>query len=145
MRILDNNVKIVEENFNQLVRRMRIPVKIIYTPDPYNKDHGQYIPADNIIIIYDSDPEKAYETLIHEILEYRLYPLIKKYKILINKLISFYDEALENEKDMIFESLIKDFEVLMEADMLPHPRNPRPKKPRARGESKYGGEKEDER
>jgi len=107
-----DRVKEIEKKFNEIVRRLGIPVKVVYNPDPYNEDHGKYIPGENIIIIHDADPEKAYETLIHEILEYRLYPLIKKYKILINKLIEFYDSTLNIEKELTFEKLVKDIKIL---------------------------------
>ena len=67
-----NRDREIEKRFNEIVRKLGIPIKVVYDPDPYSKDHGRYIPKENIIIIHDVDPQKAYETLIHEILEYRL-------------------------------------------------------------------------
>lgn len=102
----------IEKRFNEIVRKLGIPVEVLYDPDPYNEDRGKYIPRENIIIIHDVDPEKAYETLTHEILEYRLYPLIKKYRELINKLIEFYDTILKTEKEETLEKLIRDIKKL---------------------------------
>ncbi len=87
-----------EEFFNDVVRRIGLNVRVVYTPDSDSDLHGEYLPNQNLIRIYDSDPDDAYRTLIHEIVEARITPLINKYRVLVNKLIEFYERCLDIEK-----------------------------------------------
>ena len=82
-------------------------------PNPYHENHGEYLPDENLILIYDVNPEDAIRTFVHELFEYRLTPLLNKYRLLINALIDFYEKSLEQEKEFLIERLVSDFHVLI--------------------------------
>jgi len=58
------------------------------------------------IRIYESDQEKALDTLRHEFIEYLLtQDLVAPYKRLINKLISLFEEEMYDRKEKLVERL----------------------------------------
>lgn len=60
------------------------------------------------IQIYESDREKALDTLRHEFVEYVLInELVAPYKRLINKLISLFEEEMCARKEALIERLLK--------------------------------------
>jgi len=103
-----------EKLFNDIVRMIGLDITVVYSPDPDAKDHGQYIPKEKLIILYDEDPDEAFKSLIHEVVEIRLYPLIKKYRLLVNTLIKYIDERLEYEKELTIERIVKDMLTIIE-------------------------------
>lgn len=107
-RLSAEDIERYEKLFNDLVHRIGLDVTVVYSPDPDAEDRGRYIPKEKLIILYDEDPDEAFETLKHEVAEIRLYPLIKKYKLLVNTLIEYIDKKLEHEKELAIEKLVKD-------------------------------------
>jgi len=58
------------------------------------------------IRIYESDKEKALDTLRHEFIEYLLTrDLVAPYKRLINRLISLFEEEMYDRRERLIEKL----------------------------------------
>lgn len=84
---------------------------ILILPGESNTLRGKTIPENNLIEIYDTYSQDAWETFIHEIIEIKLRSAIRPYRILVNKLIEGYQEIVDFEKDQFIESLIQDYGI----------------------------------
>ena len=84
--IIDSkHVKKIEKKFNKLVKLIDPHLKVTYKPDPGAKNHAVLI--GNEIIIHDLDPDEAFMSLLHEVIEHRLRPLIREYRLFIEHII----------------------------------------------------------
>jgi len=69
----------------EFVKRLGLPLDVAIVPDLNNPKHGEIKGA--TILIYDSDPEIAWTTLLHETAEYRLKALTSLCRRLVYKLL----------------------------------------------------------
>jgi len=61
----------------------------------------------NVIVIYDSDMERALETLRHEFLDYVIsHEIEEPYKELINRLIDAFESVMYKRKERVIERLM---------------------------------------
>ncbi|MBA7646473.1 hypothetical protein ES703_54237 [subsurface metagenome] len=72
---------------------------------------GEVIPRERLIIIYDKDPSKAWETFRHELVELRLRRVLRPYRLVCNKLIEAVEKVTYEEK----ETFIKELPDLLQA------------------------------
>ena len=80
--------------------QMAQELKINWLLDANNKKSGEVL--GNTIYIYETDEEKALDTLRHEFLEYILtYELVAPYKRLVNKLITLFEEEMYLKKEKL--------------------------------------------
>ena len=59
------------------------------------------------IEIYDSDEEAAWSTLIHEVVELRLRPVIRPYKEMCNALIGTIEKLTYARKEQFIDDILK--------------------------------------
>jgi len=78
-------------------------LKLEWTPNSGSKS-GEV--TGTTVRIYESDQNKALDTLRHEFIEYLLtQDLIAPYKRLINRLISLFEEEMYDRKEKLVEKL----------------------------------------
>ena len=80
---------------------------LVWEPDETQPKRGQILPNVKTIIVYDEEPEAAIETLIHEVLEIKLRPMLKPYRTLVNSLITWADSQVYHEKERVIEDILQ--------------------------------------
>jgi len=99
--------KELETELNSLLRKFGYSgYQVVIMDDVSREIYGEIDTKNKVIYIYTSDPEEAYKTLYHELLELELRPLLNKYRSLINLLITYINQELEREKDKTIERII---------------------------------------
>ena len=77
----------------------------LWEPDLDLPNKGKCYSDDMSIIICDSDPEDSMETLVHEILELKLNPVLGDHKKIINQLMSLIQDFLYYKKELVIRDL----------------------------------------
>jgi len=103
-----------EERMNQVCARLGLPFKAVWTPNPSVKDHGKIDLKNQVILIFDLNEKDAWITLIHEILELKIRPLLQFYRSLINSLIEIIERIGYRQKEKFLQSLPETMTILLE-------------------------------
>ena len=74
-----------------------------------------------MVLIYDSDEETAWFSLLHETTEWRVKGLIAPYRRLVNKLIEALEDELYARKEQILDQVVKDFVAWKEFEQASAP------------------------
>ena len=95
----------IEENMNTVLERVGLKGwKSVWTPEKSSK-RGEVILKERLIIVYDKDPSKAWETFRHELVELKLRRVLRPYRILCNKLIEVVEKVTYEEKEAFINEL----------------------------------------
>jgi len=96
---------ILEEELERLKYKLQIgyELKVFCVPDSDSSLSGE-VRGDKIFI-YETDEEKALETLRHEFLDYAISQIIRPYRQVINKLIKLINEEAYKRKERLIENL----------------------------------------
>lgn len=76
----------------------------VWAPGKSSK-RGEVIPIERLIIVYDKDPSRAWETFQHELVELRLRRVLRPYRELCNKLIEVVEKVTYIEKEAFINEL----------------------------------------
>ena len=104
----------LEDRMNRLVSQLGLGYRVGWIPD--EEASARAAVKDGLIIIHDIDEAEAWSSLVHEILELKLRPLLSYYRGLVNALISFIDKRAYIEKEKLLECLPTDFMLIMEQE-----------------------------
>jgi hypothetical protein len=97
----------LEEKLSGIIKRLGLGEwAVLWRPDPTRHSRGQILPEAKIIIIYDNEPEAARETLLHEVIEIKLRPILRPYRDLVNSLIDWADKQTYEAKEGAIEDLL---------------------------------------
>ncbi len=111
-----------EAQMRLTLRRMGLEEwRAAWKPGCSSSKRGECLPESRLILVYDVDPERAQETLIHEALEIKLRGITTPYRTLINALLTWADEQAYREKEKAIDSLLPLFSNLGEAEPKPDP------------------------
>jgi hypothetical protein len=102
-----------ESKMNILLERLGLGYSVKWAPCDSVKEHGKILQSEKTILIFDRSEEEAWNTLVHEILELKLQPLLSFYRDLVNVLISFIEDHIYREKERLLEVLPTDFLTVM--------------------------------
>ena len=95
----------IEENMNNVLERLGLKGwSLVWAPEKGSK-RGQVIPKERLIIIYDEDPTRAWETFQHELVELRFRKVLRPYRELCNKLIEVVENVIYIEKENFINEL----------------------------------------
>ena len=117
--IIDSkHVKKIERELNELVRRLGLPLEVVYDPDPDARDYAVLI--GDKIIIYTVDENQIKKSLFHEIGEYLFKQPWKNYTYVVYTLFKIIMDILEKQKeysmDRFAEVLLKAMEIMGKED-----------------------------
>ena len=97
----------IEEKLNGTIKLLGLSGwTVIWEPSPTQSSRGRILPETKTILIHDNEPEAAMETLIHEILEIKLRPILRPYRTLVNSLIDWADKQTYEAKERAIEDLL---------------------------------------
>jgi hypothetical protein len=83
----------------KLLEELGVPLRVVWIPQPRNSKHGEIDQGSKTLYIYDEDPEQAWKTLIHEILEFKLQDYTRVYRTIINGLIEVLEKTAYAKKE----------------------------------------------
>lgn len=84
----------LEARMNLLLERLGIPLRAVWSPDADCNQHAKIDLDHGLIIIFDEEPSQAWISFMHEAIEFRLRPVLKVYRDLVNHLISIIEKSL---------------------------------------------------
>jgi len=108
----------LETKLNYLLRKLNIPLRAVWIPDPKSEQHAKIDLDNGLILIYDEDEDSAIFSFMHEILEYRISHLTTTYRKIINSLIELIEQLIYREKEEVLEQLLVDFKIFAENRFL---------------------------
>jgi hypothetical protein len=81
--------------------RLGIPLIVVWTPNPNKSVHGEI--KENVLCIYDEQPNDVSATFMHEVIEFKLKKVTRVYRSMINSLIEGYEKLAYQEKEEFIE------------------------------------------
>lgn len=79
---------------------------LVWQPDSTQPNKGRILPEPKVIVIHDKEPEAAFRTLLHEVLELRLRAASNMERTLSNVLINWANEQIYNAKERAIEEVL---------------------------------------
>ncbi len=103
----DNIQVFLENELERLKLRLRIDddLRVSWTPDSSQHLDGEV--KRGIIFVYNEDPDKAAQTLRHEVLDFLISRLVGSQQEITNKLILLLNERAYKEKEALVEKLVQ--------------------------------------
>jgi len=101
----------LEEKMNRLLGRLGIPLRAVWLPSDDPKEHARIIPEEGLIMVYDKCESEAWTSLLHEVIEFRLRPVLKVYRDTINHFIALIGEIAYSRKEEALSNIMKDISV----------------------------------
>ena len=110
VRLSDINLEdkmAVETEMNRALPRFGLDGwKAVLIPDEKQKVGGQVLAEEKTILVFEKDPEKARDALLHEVLEIKIQPLIAEYQETINALIKLVERLSYREKERVIKNIV---------------------------------------
>jgi hypothetical protein len=92
------------------LERLGVPLKAAWTPDSSQDKHGLVELSSGTLFIFDEKEEQAWQTFIHEVLEYRFKSVCETYRSIINSLIEALEKVAYKRKEEFLELVPRVFE-----------------------------------
>jgi hypothetical protein len=87
------------KQMQKLLEELGVPLTVALVPQPQSMKHGEIDQTSKTLFIYDTDPEQAWTTFIHEILEFKLQNYTRVYRAIINALIEALEKTAYAQKE----------------------------------------------
>jgi len=101
----------LEEQMNRLLERLGISLRAVWLPSDNHEEHARIIAQEGLIMVYDKCESEAWASLIHEVIEWRLRPVLRVYRDTINHLITLIEEIAYSRKEEALSNIVTDFSV----------------------------------
>lgn len=105
----------IRRAMQQVLDKLSIPLTIIWKPTPSHKNHGEIELSSGILFLYDVDPQQAWDTFQHELLEWKLKRASKVYRAIINSLIGALETLVYQNKEQFLDSIPQILKTVEEA------------------------------
>jgi len=92
------------------LNRLGIPLEVAWVPNPEKDKHGEIVLSSKTLFIYAASEGEAWQTLVHEILEFRLKNVLGHYRNVINGLIEIIEKSCYRQKEEFLEFVPRVFE-----------------------------------
>jgi hypothetical protein len=92
-----------QAKMQHVLARLGLPLKVAWTPNGNHDKHGLIEPSSKTLFIFDEGEEEAWQTLIHEILEFKLKGVTSHYRNVINGLIEIIEKSCYQQKEEFLE------------------------------------------
>jgi len=95
----------IEENMNNVLESLGLKGWTSVWEPRKGPKRGEVIPKERLIIIYDPDPSRAWDTFQHELIELKLRSVLRPYREITNKLIEVIEKVTYMEKEKFINEL----------------------------------------
>ena len=110
------NRTIVIAQMQDCLNRLGVPLEVAWLPNPEKDKLGEIVLSSKTLFIYASSEGEAWQTLIHEILEFRLKGVLGHYRNVINGLIEIIEKSCYQQKEEFLEFIPLVFEEVKKAE-----------------------------
>jgi hypothetical protein len=100
----------VIERMQDCLNQLGIPLEVCWTPNPDKDKHGEIILSSKTLLIYATSETEAWQTLTHEIFEFKFKRVCESYRTIINSLIEALEKVAYQRKEEFLEFLPQVFE-----------------------------------
>jgi hypothetical protein len=107
--------KSVQTKMQQCLDRLGMPLQVAWTQKPDRDKHGEIELGSRTLFLYDTEESEAWQTLLHEILEWKLKEVSKPYRETINGLIEIIERICYKRKEEFLEAIPNVFKAIEEA------------------------------
>ena len=80
--------------------------RVVLIPDEKQKVGGQVLAEEKTILVFEKDPVKARDALLHEVVEIKIQPLIVEYQESVNALIKLVERLSYREKERVIKDIV---------------------------------------
>jgi hypothetical protein len=98
------------------LNRLGIPLEVCWTPNPEKDKQGEIMLASKTLLIYSPSESEAWQTLTHEIFEFKLKGVTSHYRSVINGLIELIEKSCYKQKEEFLEFIPKVFEEVKKVE-----------------------------
>jgi hypothetical protein len=105
----------IQEAMQKVLDKLSIPLTVVWKPTPSHKNHGEIEFSSRILFLYDVDPQQAWETFQHELLEWKFKRASKVYRTIINSLIGALETLVYQNKEQFLDSIPQILKTIEEA------------------------------
>lgn len=77
----------------------------IWDPDHSKERRGESFPRSRTILIHDEEPDEAMETLLHEVLEVKMRPMLHPLFETVNGLIEVIQKLVYQQKEQVLDEV----------------------------------------
>ena len=94
----------------ECLNRLGIPLEVAWLPNSEKDKQGEIILASKTLLIYSPSETEAWQTLTHEICEFKFKRVCETYRSLINSLIEALEKVTYQRKEEFLEFIPQVFE-----------------------------------
>lgn len=102
----------LQNRMQRVLHRLGISLAVVLAPTPGSSKHGEIDVETRTLLIYDATESEAWQTLYHEIVEFKLREVTTVYRTLVNLLIEGFEKLVYQEKESFIEFLPKVSEAI---------------------------------
>lgn len=103
-----------QERMQKILNRLGIPLTVSWNPNPEHNQHGLIEKDSRTLFIFDVDSGSAWQTFMHEILEWKLTQATRVYRTIINSLMETLEKVAYQNKESCIEFLPRIFREVEE-------------------------------
>jgi hypothetical protein len=93
----------LEMRFRQVLDKLGVPLLVCWKPNDKSLKHGEIVGG--TILIFDVDEDAAWDTLLHEIFEFKLKDVTLAYRTVINELLGIIEKLTYDRKERFLNSI----------------------------------------
>ena len=105
---------LTEARLTEIAKSLGLNGWIVFWEPDETQPRGQIKPDNMVILIHDGEQEDAVRSLLHEVLEIKLRPMLKPYRGLVNALVEWADKQVYEAKEQAIEDLLPIFVKFVE-------------------------------
>jgi hypothetical protein len=106
----------VNEKMQKCLDHLGVPLTVAWIPSSGHDQHGQLKLSSRTLFIFDLKEEEAWQTFVHEVLEFRLKDILGYYRKVINGLIEIIEKLCYEKKEEFLEFIPQVFEEVKKVE-----------------------------
>ena len=95
----------VQQAMQWALDKTGIPLTVIWKPNPNCDRHGEIEVSSGTLFLYDVDPQQAWETFQHELLEWKFKRASRVYRVTVNALIEALEKIVYQNKEQFLDCI----------------------------------------
>lgn len=110
------NRSTVVARMQECVNQLGIPLEVAWLPNPEKDKRGEIILFSKTLFIYAASEGEAWQTLIHELFEWKFKRVCEIYRSIINLLIGELEKVAYQRKEEFLEFIPHVFEEVKKVE-----------------------------
>ena len=98
------------DRMQECVNRLGISLEVAWLPNPEKDKQGEIVLSSKTLFIYSPSESEAWQTLTHEIFEFKFKRVCESYRSIINSLIEALEKVAYQRKEEFLEFIPRVFE-----------------------------------